>query len=161
MKRYLFALGFIASLWSGMALAQTTAQTPPAVAGGSAARPATAYSAQVATEWYRLALQLTQQTPGFSPPVAARALGYIGLTLYESVVPGMPGYQSLAGQLNELQSLPWAQPDETLHWPTVANASLATMTRMMFPTASAENKAKVDLLERSLPLKLGQDFDPI
>jgi hypothetical protein len=164
MKQHLLTLSLLAGLWGGPALAQspvqTPAQTPPVVAGSLAAWPATAYSAQVATEWFRLALQLTQQTPGFSPPVAARALAYMGLSLYESVVPGMPGYQSLAGQLNELQSLPWAQPDEVLHWPTVANAALATMTRMMFPNASAENKAKVDLLERSLPLKLGQDFDP-
>ncbi|CAM8670348.1 PAP2_haloperoxidase domain containing protein [Comamonadaceae bacterium] len=123
-------------------------------------QPAASYSAQVATEWFSLALQLTQQTPGFSPPVASRALAYLGLTLYESVVPGMPQHRSLAGQLNELQSLPWAQPDEVLHWPTVANAALATMTRMMFPNASAENKARVDLLERSLPLKLARDFDP-
>ncbi|NBY26447.1 MAG: hypothetical protein EBQ71_04040 [Betaproteobacteria bacterium] len=84
----------------------------------------------------------------------------MGLTLYESVVPGMPGYQSLAGQLNELSSLPWAQPDEPLHWPTVANASMATMTRMMFSNASAENKGRIDLLERSLPLKYPDDFDP-
>lgn len=109
-------------------------------------QPAASYSAQVATEWFSLALQLTQQTPGFSPPVASRALAYLGLTLYESVVPGMPQHRSLAGQLNELQSLPWAQPDEVLHWPTVANAALATMTRMMFPNASAENKARIDLL---------------
>ena len=47
---------------------------------------------------------------------------------------------SLAGQLEELSSLPLAQPDEALHWPTVANAALAAMTRMMFPTASAENR---------------------
>ena len=125
------------------------------------ARPASAYSAAVAIEWFQLDLQLTQQTPGFSPPVAARALGYLGLTLYESVVPGIPNNISLAGQLNELSSLPWAQPDEPLHWPTVANASLATMTRMMFPTATAENKARIDLLERSLPLKVGADFDPV
>jgi membrane-associated phospholipid phosphatase len=125
------------------------------------AKPAANYSAAVATEWFQLVLLLTQQTPGFSPPVAARAFGYLGLTLYESVVPGMPKHGSLAGQLNELSSLPWAQPDEPLHWPSVANASLATMTRMMFPTATAENKARIDLLERSLPLKVGQDFDPI
>jgi hypothetical protein len=124
------------------------------------AKPASAYSSGVVYDWMGLDLQLIQQTPGFSPPVAARALGYMGLTLYESVVPGMPGYQSLAGQLNELSSLPWAQPDEPLHWPTVANAALATMTRMMFSNASAENKARIDLLERSLPLKYTQDFDP-
>lgn len=130
-------------------------------AGAPTARPATDHSANVATEWFGLALQLTQQTPGFSPPVASRAFAYLSLALYESIAPGMPQHQSLAGQLNELSSLPWAQPDEVLHWPTVANASMALMTRMMFPTASAENKARIDLLERNLPIKYGQDFDPL
>jgi hypothetical protein len=150
--RRLCAVLFTAALLPLVAFAQVKDPAP--------ARPASAYSAGVATEWFSLALQLTQQTPGFSPPVASRALGYLGLALYESVVPGMPGYKSLAGQLNELSSLPWAQPDEPLHWPTVANASMATMTRMMFSNASAENKARINLLERSLPLKYSQDFDP-
>lgn len=141
-----------ATLQSPISMAQ------PAQAG--VAKPANAYSSGVVYDWFFLAFQLIQQTPGFSPPVASRALGYMGLTLYESVVPGMPGYQSLAGQLNELSSLPWAQPDEPLHWPTVANAAMATMTRMMFSNASAENKARIDTLERSLPLKYTQDFDP-
>jgi membrane-associated phospholipid phosphatase len=122
-------------------------------------KDASQFSANVATEWFQLDLQLIQQTPGFSPPVAARALGYLGLALYESVVPGMATHRSLAGQLNELDSLPWAQPDEALHWPTVANAAMAAMTRMMFPTASAENKTRIDLLERNLPLKYAQEFD--
>jgi membrane-associated phospholipid phosphatase len=148
------ATGLITALVVALVLpAPVAAQTGPA-------KPTRAYSANVATEWFQLALQLIQQTPGFSPPVAARALGYMGLTLYESVVPGMPERISLAGQLNELDSLPPTQPDEPLHWPTVANASLATMTRMMFSNASAENKARIDLLERSLPLKYSQDFDP-
>jgi membrane-associated phospholipid phosphatase len=123
-------------------------------------RPADAYSNAVVTEWMSLALSITQQTPGFSPPVAARALGYLGVTAYESIVAGMPGYSSLAGQLNELSSLPLTQPDEPLHWPTVANASMATMMRMMYSNATAENKGRIDQLERSLPLKYGQDFDP-
>jgi PAP2 superfamily len=154
MRNTLTALAIACGL--GLSAQQATAQ----VATAPIAKPASAYSSGVAYDWFFLAFQLIQQTPGFSPPVAARALGYMGLSLYESVVPGMPGYQSLAGQLNDLSSLPWAQPDEPLHWPTVANASLATMVRMMFPTASAENKARIDVLERSLPLKYTQDFDP-
>jgi hypothetical protein len=154
LKNTLTALAVACGL--GLSAQQTSAQ----VATTPVAKPASAYSSGVAYDWFALAFQLIQQTPGFSPPVAARALGYMGLSLYESVVPGMPGYQSLAGQLNDLSSLPWAQPDEPLHWPTVANASLATMVRMMFPTASAENKARMDVLERSLPLKYTQDFDP-
>ena len=151
------------AFWLAAALALAAVQAPlvQAQPGPSVqAKPVSGYSAGVVYDWVQLDLQLIQQTPGFSPPIAARALGYLGLTLYEAVVPGMPGYQSLAGQLNELSSLPWAQPDEPLHWPTVANAALATMTRMMFSNASAENKARIDTLERGLPLKYPQDFDP-
>ena len=129
-------------------------------AAPAAAQAASAFSAGVVTDWFSLALQLTQQTPGFSPPVASRALAYMALALYESVAPGMPDHRSLAGQLNELDSLPWAQPDEALHWPTVANAALATMARLMYSSASPENKARIDLLERTMTLKYGQDFDP-
>ena len=155
----LLGAGRLRLAWAA-ALLSLLSFSPAALPAVDATRPATAYSANVATDWFSLALLLAQQTPGFSPPVAARAFGYLGLTLYESVVPGMPANQSLAGQLNDLSSLPWAQPDEPLHWPTVANAALATMTRMMFPTASSDNKARIDLLERSLPLKYGADFDP-
>ncbi|WP_372657861.1 vanadium-dependent haloperoxidase [Hydrogenophaga sp.] len=145
---------FCSLLWLGCSGATIAQPIEPV------ARPTQAFSSDVATEWFNLGLLLTQQTPGMSPPVAARALAYLGLTLYESVVPGMPQQQTLAGQLNELQSLPLAQPDEVLHWPTVANAAMASMTRMMFPHASAENKTRIDLLERSLPQKLGRDFEP-
>ncbi len=152
-------IGSIAWLIGGLALLPAPSTAQPVATEAIALTPPQAYSARVATDWFELILQITQQTPGFSPPVAARALGYLGLTLYESVVPGMPQHRSLAGQLNELSSLPWAQPDEVLHWPTVANAAMATMARMMFPNASAENKGRIDLLERSLPLKDLQDFD--
>ncbi len=156
-----WAAALALSTWTALpSFAQTTSTASTAsTTAVAAAKPTSAYSANVATEWFQLALQLAQQTPGFSPPVTSRALGYLGLTLYESVVPGIPGRISLAGQLNELDSLPLAQPDEPLHWPTVANASMATMTRMMFSNASAENKGRIDLLERSLPLKYAQDFD--
>jgi len=146
----------------GTVAAPVTAQGLSAAAPSTVASagPTRSYSGALVADWFTLALQLTQQTPGFSPPVAARALAYLSLALYESVVPGMADHRSLAGQLNELSSLPWAQPDEVLHWPTVANASMATMTRMMYNNASADNKARIDLLERNMVLQHAQDFDP-
>ena len=42
----------------------------------------------------------------FSPPVASRIYAYSAIAGYEAMVPGQPGYQSLAGQLQGLQSLP-------------------------------------------------------
>lgn len=150
----------MAALVAGAALLPSAGWAQGSAPAVMVAQPASSFSAAVATDWMQLDLLLVQQTPGFSPPVAARALGYLGLTLYESMVPGMPQYRSLSGQLNELESLPWAQPDEPLHWPTVANAAMAAMSRMMFSNASAENKAKIDQLERNIPIKWERDFDP-
>jgi hypothetical protein len=128
-------------------------------ARGADAPPAASFSANVAIEWFDLATRVAQLTPGNSPPVTSRSFAYLAVALHEAVVPGMPGHRALAGQLNELQSLPAVQPDEALHWPTVAHAALATMTRMMFPNATAEMKARIDTLERELPLKHAPDFE--
>lgn len=121
---------------------------------------ATRYSAAVATEWFRVVLPAIQQTPGQSPPVAARTLAYLGLGLHESIVEGLPGRRSLAGQLNELESLPPAQPDEVLHWPTVANAAMAALTQMLLPNAPSDWKARFEALERNMPVAQSADFDP-
>jgi hypothetical protein len=71
----------------------------PAVAAPSAtSTPSTGtYSADVAVQWFERLRQLVRVTPGFSPPVAARAYGHAGVTLYQAVVPGMPTHRSLAG----------------------------------------------------------------
>ena len=51
-------------------------------------------SSDVANRWFGLSLQFAKTTPGFTPPVAARAFGYLGLALYETCAPGMPGTRS-------------------------------------------------------------------
>jgi hypothetical protein len=111
--------------------------------------PATSQRADVATAWFRLVLQLIQQTPGYTPPVTARALGYLGVTLYEALVAGIPGYRSLSGQLNGLTP-PRLPQDDAYHWPLVANQALAATTRHLFPTATAANRMQIDVLEATL-----------
>jgi len=110
--------------------------------------PASRFGSEVATAWFDFSLDLVRGTMGFSPPVASRAFGYVGVTLYEALVTGMPGYRSLAGQLNDLESAPGlAAPAH--HWPTVANAALGSILRSLFPTATSQNKAAMDALEES------------
>ncbi len=111
------------------------------------AEPATNFPADIATDWFDLQLKLIQETPGFTPPVVARALGYSAVALYEAVVPGMPENHSLVGQLNGLEALPQAEPGQRYDWPTVANSALATSLRQLYPTATPENLAAVDALE--------------
>ncbi|MDV7399253.1 hypothetical protein RZS08_48025, partial [Arthrospira platensis SPKY1] len=38
----------------------------------------------------------------FSPPVASRIYAYASIAGYEALLPAYPGYETLAGQLNEL-----------------------------------------------------------
>jgi PAP2 superfamily len=134
----------------------------PAVAAPSAtSTPSTgAYSADVAVQWFERLRQLVRVTLGFSPPVAARAYGHAGVTLYQAVVPGMPTHRSLAGQLTDLTWTPGGAIERG-QWPLVANAALAEITRRLFPTAPATELAAVDALEASLAESLGADVEPL
>ncbi|MCB0725818.1 MAG: phosphoesterase, partial [Ignavibacteriae bacterium] len=105
------------------------------------------YTSDVALQWYNLEIRLIKETSGITPPVASRALGYTGITLYESVVPGMPDYRSLKGQLNDLTALPEINSTEVYSWPVCANAALAFIIRKMYFNASAQNLASIDSLE--------------
>jgi len=103
--------------------------------------------ADVAMAWFDLYLQLIPTTKGFSPPVVSRVLGYAGVTLYEAVVPGMPGYQSLTGQLSDLPPLPAVEAGRTYHWPTVANTALGEISHKFFAHATPEQLQLVAALE--------------
>ncbi|HET6745472.1 MAG TPA: vanadium-dependent haloperoxidase [Candidatus Limnocylindria bacterium] len=123
----------------------------PSLAGATlSARPLSAmqYDAAVPTAWFGLVQRLVMRTPGYSPPVASRAFGCLGVGLYESLVPGMPDYVSLAGTLHDLPAIP--RSAGTYHWPSVANATLASMTRNLFPTAPEALRAEIDQLEAQM-----------
>ena len=66
-----------------------------------------------------------------------------------------PTYQSLHGQLTDMPEMPAVARGDTYHWPTCANAALATMTRKLFSTTTASGfyetvQAQVDNLETEL-----------
>ncbi len=107
------------------------------------------YSSDVVKKWLDVQVPLL-----YSPAVsyglnAGRYMAYCGVALYESVVPGMPAYQSLYGQLNEMPQMPQTEPGKAYHWPTCANAALAEMTRKLFTFNTATNDA-VQKLEDEL-----------
>jgi len=99
----------------------------------SVSTPASAFPATFARQWM-VNLANSVKGDGVSPPVAARTYAYGAIALYESVVHGMPGYRSLAGQLNGLSSLP--QPDGGLDydWPSVMAATMSRLVVEPGPT---------------------------
>jgi hypothetical protein len=116
----------MANRTAGALIPDQKADTPPFTP-----KDAGQFNADVPVAWFDLAYELAR-SEGLTPPVAARTFGYLGVTLYEAVVPGMPGYQSLAGQLNGLEPLP-GPTDPAHHWPTVANSALAAVLGELLP----------------------------
>lgn len=116
------------------------------------------FSSEVAIKWLDMQLQLMKAAPTAAANVAfSRHYAYTGITLYESVVSGMPAYQSIASQLNGLSGLPQTAPGFAYHWGASANAALAAITRKMFPGASDANKAAIDALENTLQQQYSND----
>lgn len=105
------------------------------------------FGAEMVVDWIHLELKLARTSPGWSPPVVSRGFGYTGVALYESVVGGMPEYQSLIGQLSGLTSLPKITEGAEYHWPTCANNALAKIITSLFANTSAENLNSVDSLK--------------
>jgi len=101
------------------------------------------YSSDVALQWMGMQLELMRTSSPFIgglPP--SRLFAYTGIALYEAIVPGMPGYQSLSGQLTDMPAMPRTAREFIYHWPTCANAALATMNRNFFPNTSDSNKQR-------------------
>ncbi len=121
--------------------------------------PTSSHDLIVALAWFNLSLKLVRETPGFTPPVASRAFAYLGVTLYQAVQPGMPGYATLAGQLNDLPVLPAPDLRTRYHWSLAANRALAVMMRHMFPNATTQNLGTIDALETHLNNQFAVEVD--
>ena len=110
-----------------------------------------AYSSEVALQWMDMQLELIRTSSPFIGGLpTSRPFAYAGIALYEAVVPGMPGYRSLSGQLTDMPVMPKAVPGYTYHWPTCANAALAAMNRNFFPNASDANQTAISALENKI-----------
>ncbi|HHW88326.1 MAG TPA: vanadium-dependent haloperoxidase [Chloroflexi bacterium] len=122
----------------------------PSARAQSALPPVAAFDHSVATAWFELLNELVRQAPGFSPPVAARAMGYAGVTLYAALQPGIADAPSLVGQVNGLTWLPPANAADGYYWPLVANSALASINRRLFAHAGDSVRSAIDALEATL-----------
>ena len=115
-------------------------------------RPAYTYSGQKVRNYFTLLCKISKTTPGFFPPQVARAYGYVGIANFEAVVHGIPGAQSLAGNLNGLSisDMPKTVPYAEYDWNIASNAALADIIRKMFETnITAANLSVLDSTERA------------
>ena len=119
------------------------------------------FSSEVVVSWINMQLQMVKVPlpAGTAGQATDRCQAYCGIALYESVVPGMPAYQSLTGQLTDFPIMPSTGPGTAYHWAASANAALAEMNRRLFPTTSAANKTAMDNLENTLNATYATEVD--
>ena len=119
------------------------------------------FSSDVVVSWINLQLQMNKAPlpAGTAGQANDRCMAYCGIALYESVVPGMPAYQSLSGQLTDFLGMPSTEPGKAYHWAESANAALAEMNRRLFPATSAANKTAIDNLENSFKATYATEVD--
>jgi hypothetical protein len=108
------------------------------------------YSSESAQKWMKMEIQIMQTTPGLSNLAIIRPYAYSGIVMYESLLPGMPSYQTLSGQLTGLPAMPSTSGSLNYHWAESMNAAMAKILRLVYPTMSAANIFSVDSLENVL-----------
>ena len=103
-------------------------------------------SAEIATNWANMTLFIVKNTPKGTPTYNSRALGYMGLTMYESVVNGSKTKKSIASKIGISVIQP--QKKQQYNWKIALNAAQSNMLKSLFPHTGAVNVKKIDSIEQ-------------
>jgi hypothetical protein len=115
------------------------------------------YPSDVATTWSSLLTDITKNKP-YGTQQVLRILSYSGLALYESVVPGMPSYQSMykyfTGNIIAFDN------KKNYYWPACANAAIARISSRIMQDYPTPNLTQVQALEASLNASFQSSTNP-
>lgn len=108
--------------------------------------------AEIAHSWVDQTLKLVKDSPGFSPPVTARTLGYLGISMYEAGRFSNNGNLSLAGQIQGLTTdmLPKPIDGATYNWNIVVNNAASVLLHACMDGSRPENKTLIDDYNQTL-----------
>lgn len=143
LRRHFLALAGTSALVSTLPLRAIAATTDPR---------------DVVQNWYRLVLELVRHTATYSPPVAARAFGYLGVAAYEAMASGGIG-QTLAGQVNGLTPVPPREADaydEAL----ILHGVLTEGVKTFFGNTGPTGQRAMAAMQEKLGAKLAAGVDP-
>ncbi|MDP4822694.1 MAG: vanadium-dependent haloperoxidase, partial [Aestuariivirgaceae bacterium] len=115
---------------------------------------------QVMQNWYRLVLELVRHTPTYSPPVASRALAYMGVTAFEVVAGGNGDLRSLAGQLQELTPVPAREVGGQYDEAVVMHTALAAVTGGLFSNTGPTGQRAMRAMETKLGARISAGVAP-
>ena len=84
-----------------------------------------------ATEWMQVVYDRIH-AEGHNPPLAARAYAYAGITLYESLLYGIPVNVTLAGQIRHMPDMP-LRPEGAYDWLALSNHAMYRVMSELLP----------------------------
>ncbi|MGL4488906.1 MAG: vanadium-dependent haloperoxidase [Rhizobiaceae bacterium] len=115
---------------------------------------------EVLQRWYALSLELVRHTPTYTPPVASRALAYMGVAAYEATASGSTELVSLAGQLNQLQPLPKREANLPYDEAVIMQAALSTLAQSLFENTGPTGQRVLKKLDEKLGEDVRRDLGP-
>jgi hypothetical protein len=128
--------------------------------GGGTAQAGGADPQAVLRGWFDMALALTRHTATFSPPVASRAYGYLGVTAFEAVASGSGKLRSLAGQLNGLSATPPRQAGVAYDDAVILDAALSSAVHDLFGNTGPTGHRAMDALDAKLQAAVSEGLAP-
>ena len=106
-------------------------------------------NSEVVLRWTDLLLEIERYTLGMRPNASARALAYIHLAAYETVVPAMPDYRSTDDEFQGLRIRNSELPDE-VDWQIALNATYADVLDHFLINVSGNQKSEIAVLENQI-----------
>ena len=107
-------------------------------------------------KWTEAYLGIEKDLPGFRPAPTCRALGYIHMGGYETVVPGMEKYRSLSYVIDDFNPPVLNYSPDKINWQIALNAYYARVHRFFLFNANQQQVFQIQSLESELLSTLRQ-----
>jgi len=102
--------------------------------------------ADIAVDWSTMTLYTIRFSSFNTPTYSSRSLGYMGLTMYETVVHGSATHRSLSGQLSGL-TLTGPEAGEDYHWLLALNAGQYFLIKKLYPVPGNSHRYVQDRID--------------
>ncbi len=135
----------------------------PEQPGAQSPSDATSYDPQIAVDWMN-EFRSIAALQSMNPPRASRMYAYASVALYEGVVDGIEGNQSLQGQLNGFSAGSIPANSDSLDFGIVANEALYVIAKSdtIVPSLTQQNLSAIESLHgRFLTSRVGSVSDAL
>ncbi|RAI77745.1 hypothetical protein HMF3257_32915 [Spirosoma telluris] len=112
----------------------------------------------IATTWADMTVRIMTKAPKNTPTYGSRAIGYLGLTMYETVVYASRKHRSVIRILSDTISLPKPDFKKSYCWELALNAGQAYMLKALY--AYTDKTEPIDSLANAIHQQYAAQLSP-